>query len=461
MRWLLALIAVAWPAWACSCTEPAPACERFHQARVVFTGTVLDHNDDNSGRYTQVTSYLVRVDEAFRGLAVDQKEIFIDPGSLTSCYTHYETGKQYLFYAWGEGNAVTASYSGPAVTVKPFPERWAAKKDFKTYNTGMCSGSKPRAVAEDDVNWMRASLKGETLTRVYGSVYQNYRTFLTTGANAPLPGARIVLQSGSKELVRAANSDGDFSFEGVEPGSYELFAEQAPYHQRIQVAAGGCAQRVLSVQSNGQITGSVVDHTGKAASNVRVELVRVLPGGNTAPVYSVWADTDGDGHFHMTETPGGTFVVGVNIGSIPHAEEPWPATYYPGVPSFQEAKIFELKAHENAGSIALKLPPPLPLRSIRVHVYWADGTEVVSGARAFAEPVHPRYQYNIAEPSNIGVTSGNVVTFRVLQEYAYKVRADWFAMTRTGMFHVLSDPIVVPAGREASAVHIRLQGNKP
>lgn len=67
----------------------------------MFLGTVLDHNDDGSGRFAQWTAYLVKVDESFRGLAPSQKEVFIDPGSLTSCYREYQVGKQYLFVADG------------------------------------------------------------------------------------------------------------------------------------------------------------------------------------------------------------------------------------------------------------------------------------------------------------------------------------------------------------------------
>ena len=81
-RWLTSLL-LCQALWPCTCGPDswAPACESYYSAGAVFLGTVLDHNDDGSGKFTQRTEYLVRVDERFRGVNSTQKEVFVDPGS--------------------------------------------------------------------------------------------------------------------------------------------------------------------------------------------------------------------------------------------------------------------------------------------------------------------------------------------------------------------------------------------
>ena len=106
-RWLLA----AGVAWGCTCSAPLPPCELFGRAGAVFSGVVLDTNEDGRGGFSKTTLYLVRVEEGFHGLAPEQKEVFVDPGSFTSCYTYFEVGKKYLFYA-GPGAVASVSFTG-------------------------------------------------------------------------------------------------------------------------------------------------------------------------------------------------------------------------------------------------------------------------------------------------------------------------------------------------------------
>ena len=171
-RWLLAAGVV----WGCTCSAPLPPCELFDRSRAVFSGVVLDTNEDGRGGFSKTTLYLVRVEEGFRGLAPEQKEVFVDPGSFTSCYTYFEVGKKYLFYA-GPGAIASVSFTGRRGEAVAFPSQWQEKKDLKVYSVPMCSGSKDWHDAQEDVDWIRSRLRGETSTRVFGQAVQRISEF--------------------------------------------------------------------------------------------------------------------------------------------------------------------------------------------------------------------------------------------------------------------------------------------
>jgi hypothetical protein len=60
MPMLAKLWLVSMPLMSCTCGPGAwaPLCETFHGAKTAFLGTVLDHNDNGSGEFTQWVSYL-------------------------------------------------------------------------------------------------------------------------------------------------------------------------------------------------------------------------------------------------------------------------------------------------------------------------------------------------------------------------------------------------------------------
>src|SRR6266700_440261 len=69
--------------FACSCGRPAPACVYARNAKVIFLGKVTFTNEDHSGTFLQQTLVRFQVEEAFKGLSADAREVWIDPGSFT------------------------------------------------------------------------------------------------------------------------------------------------------------------------------------------------------------------------------------------------------------------------------------------------------------------------------------------------------------------------------------------
>lgn len=218
----------------CSCGPRlfAPACEVFHETAAVFTCTVLDHNDDGSGKFTQSTLYLVRVDERFSGLDARQKEVFIDPGSFTSCYAQYRSGQQYLFFAGQRGNFAAVTVTRPQRPGKPLPKRWAGKQDVRVYSANVCSGSKPTSAVQHvapDLAWLRSQSRGGAKSRVYGYTVQNLQASISVPASPMthfiLGSAKVTLSNEELRLETTSRSTGEYSFEGIPPGAYVITAE--------------------------------------------------------------------------------------------------------------------------------------------------------------------------------------------------------------------------------------------
>jgi hypothetical protein len=440
---MIGLVVFAGMGWGCSCSEAAPACELFPSSSAVFVGKVVWGNDEKIGRSTRTTLYRVRVEEAFRGLGAEEREVLIDPGSYTSCYTQYVVGETYLFYAGSMGNVVATTLMGRgAGPAKALP---AGMEKLKVYVAAMCSGSKEMVRAGEDLAWIRRAVRGETGTRVYGVAYQHRYGSWPDRGDVPLAGAKVVL-AGAVRQEATSGPEGGYSFDGVAPGRYRLWAERAPwtgsYEWPIVVREGGCVARSLRLESHGVVAGMVQG----GVSGVMVELVRVLADGTLEKGPSLWTETDRGGKFQLVNVPAGRFRLGVNVVSPMTARRPY-------LPS-QLAKDLELTPTGEVRGLVVPLRAPGAMRMLRVRVFWADGREVTKGARAWAMPVEREERLSMGTDAK----DGNVVTLRVMEAYSYRVVADWFSMAGGKFDNVRSAEVVLPPGKGDVVLDIRLEG---
>jgi len=132
--------------WPCDCPAPRPACA-YIGADAIFLGKVSFTNDDGSGTFTQATLVRFDVEESFKGISPDTKQVWVDPGSFTSCYENYRLGERYLIFAQSTGQIPGDS---PLITVmqgkantKPFPPGFDPVHPPRVYWAPECSGSRP------------------------------------------------------------------------------------------------------------------------------------------------------------------------------------------------------------------------------------------------------------------------------------------------------------------------------
>lgn len=466
------LASIGEPILACTCVsyEPVRARERYHDSPVVFRGRVIDHNDDGSSKYAQYTLYRFEVVEAFKGIPTDRKEIFVDPGSQSSCYTTFESGKDTLFFLSNpRDQARVRGYfaPGPAETPgKPFPAAWKGREAEPVYSTNICGPVKQVGPDDPDLAWLRSPAKDDprALGCVEGRVAQNLSGHTLVADAAPVRDALVsVTARGAFRREVRADSEGFFRADGVPPGEV-TFQVTSPVLGKaftafrtlpILVPPAGCAVINPFFQTTATISGQVVDAEGRPARYVRVELGRRLENGRVRIIPNTWAETDGAGMYMIREVPIGPILLAVNLNGAPKTRMPFDPVYAPGTQDLRSARVFDLRPDEALEGVNLRLPPPLPFGVLRVDVLWPDGSPATDGARAVADDARSaRADFARASPSS------NRINLQLALGRKYVVSADW--LSRGAKFLVVeSEPLAVEFTRDGQTVEIRLREPKP
>lgn len=232
---LILMAAVAPPAWPCSCRAPKPACA-YIGADAIFLGRVSYTNDDGSGTFVQATLVRFDVEEIFKGIPAGTKQVWVDPGSFTSCYEDYHLGERYLIVAHRQGmlprDSAAMTVAHGKLNGKPLPPGIDPAHPPVIYSAPECSGSRPAdrfPHIEMDYAMLRAYRAGQALPRVFGRVYlAPYRGW--PELNGPqLGGARVTVTNNETTLRTTTRADGTFALAEAPPGVYSVWAELAPF----------------------------------------------------------------------------------------------------------------------------------------------------------------------------------------------------------------------------------------
>lgn len=356
--------------FACECGAPAPACAYVSAAPVVFIGTPVYSNDDGSGTFIQQTFYKFTIEEIFKGLPEGTKEIWVDPGSFTSCYAEYKIGTKLLVFA---SERKFASVDTAAITIansagrrKPLPPGFDA--NVPVYYAPECTGTREVASATDDIKWLRLWKQGDVQARIQGVVRD--------GLDSLLPGVKITATSHNRDLTASTDASGTFTIEPVQPGKYELSATLSGYDllskPQVEVPEHSCGYARFYMAASGALSGRVVDQSGRPAAGIELNLARMQ--GSEMIFPSIHPETTKvGGFFRYAELPEGDYLIGVNLRSQPDVDTPYAPTYAPGVPSREGAQVFHLGRGQQLSHIRIQLPPRLRLRTIHVEVHWPDG----------------------------------------------------------------------------------------
>jgi hypothetical protein len=368
--------------FACDCGAPAPACAYISAAPVVFVGTPVYSNDDGSGTFLQQTLYKFTIDEIFKGLPEGTKEVWVDPGSFTSCYAEYEIGTKLLVFA-SEGKLIPVDTAAmtvakPAGKQKPLPPGFDPKK--RVYYAPECTGTRDAATAADDIAWLRSWKKGYTQTRIQGLVFD--------ALDWPLSGVKVTATGHTGNVEATTDATGAFSIEPVEPGEYDLKATLAsydlPWKPKVAVLEHSCGYAKLSMGSTGALSGAVKDESGRPLAGVELDLARMRGSEETFPSMPHVTSKAG-GSFRYEDLPGGDYLIGVNLDSQPNVDTPYARTYAPGVSDRGQAQVFHLVPGQKLSNIRIQLAPRLRLRTIHVQVRWPDGSSVGEGVSVTAD----------------------------------------------------------------------------
>jgi hypothetical protein len=406
---------------ACECGPPAAACAYVNRAGVVFVGKVVFSNDDQSGTFVQQTLVRFEVEDSFKGLPSGTRDVWIDPGSFTSCYAEYHVGERWLIFAYNGFRmpADTAAVSVvPGQNVKPLPPGIDPNKPPTVYSAPECSGSRlitpeTQASVDADFQYLRRFKAGIALPTVTGRV--NPRDF-DFPSDEGLASVRVTLSGNGLALSTLTDSNGRYSFDPVPVGKYSLGASLPSYlptlrRQTVEVPASGCGYADFVMVGTGVIQGLLVDHAGRPLSNVEVDIVRVGIDGQPDNSKSGRTKSDRSGSYRFANLPHGTFQIGVNLLVAPDAKTPYKQTLWihDGNPSIH------LNPGQKKDLSPLRLPVPAKAHRIDVEVHWPDGRPG-QGVTVWGEIGN--------EPGDYGETDAQGVThLELLEGFTYNVEA--------------------------------------
>lgn len=450
-----ALAVLSRAAVACDC-HAYPVCFYVSHADIIFLGKVTYSNDNGLGTFVQATLVRFEVEEVFKGQPTNPHEVWIDPGSFTSCYAEYQVGKRYLVFAssnWDFTHIIaTTIIKGPGPP-KPLPPGFDRDHPPTVYLAPECTGTRevPEQVDLGDLAFLRSWKAGKTVTRVYGRVLDHAYAAWPQPDPPALRGATVTLTGATLRRTATTDSHGAYSFTGIPAGQYSLSAALDGYRGfpnafAFDLAPGTCGYAEFDMITDGVLEGTVNSSLGRPVKGIEVRVQRVLPGG--ALDFVGFQITDKRGAFLFSDVPQGDFQLGVNLDSAPTAAQPYPRFYFPGT---TQPTSIHLNLHEHRRGLVLKLPPPLKIRTVGVRVAWADSTPV-AGATVSAFGVDGEI-VEVAQTDKSGYAK-----LRCLADVTYQIEAQkWLRGSGPlGRVAAKSERSELPAGFSSGIIKLKL-----
>jgi hypothetical protein len=341
-------------------------------------------DDDNSGRFTQRTLVKFDVKEAFKGLHPGTHDVWVDPGSFTSCYAEYVPGRRYLVFGYGATrmptDAAAMSVAGHSASVaKPLPPGIDPLKPPLVYFAPECSGTRSMTgeyyeerPGPFDLEYLRQYRAGTATTSIMGKIFED-ETFGMYVAPV-LPGVAVKLYGNGLRRLAHTDSDGYYRFFSLPAGKYSVEPVLAPYESKqgttvVESPPTGCAAVNFDMIAQGRIEGRLLDHSGNAAAGINVEIRRLTKDGKYLDSAQKRAKTDIAGHYVFEKLPSGDFKIGVNLVAPPDTQTPYARTAW----SDHGRELMRLTAGQQMQISEFTLPVRYRVRTAEVQVRWPDG----------------------------------------------------------------------------------------
>jgi hypothetical protein len=196
-------------------TDTSTVCDRYQQSDLIFTGsaettwiTLLDTRKSPIHKRSEKSKrvrFLVR--EWYKGKRRDTVEVWFPPAD---CPLKIEANQTYLLYAH------------------------LNKDNGRTESTG-CMGTVPVASAASDILYLTAAQLGpDHATRIFG--------------NAGTASVNVLAQSGIDKRYAIADANGQFVFDGLKAGEWNLSPVGAAASKPVQLTPNSCVMVDLSAQ---------------------------------------------------------------------------------------------------------------------------------------------------------------------------------------------------------------------
>ena len=430
---ILAYLALSNICMACECIGAERPCEHLRGSDAVFVGRVLDTVpvkrpvDKDSYRAGYIMHFAVE-NSLLGALGA---EITIETGGGGGdCGTPLPVGDKFLIFAYKNENG----------------QLW----------TGMCSGN--RQLGNDPSS---------------DQLVEQYRTLVQTGTGSifgrvvstkpvwdgddvrdgpdenPMRGTVVRAKSGEFTTTTKTLEDGSYEFDRLPNGTYTIapeirsnldFDHENEDRYQADVANGGCANISFKLEPNTRIRGHLA-----WPDNLELKLIQVV----ALPTHlkdlnqysGQWDLTDENNRFDIWPLPPGDYYVGVNIGSSPKADAPFPPTYYPGVTRRQAATIIHIREGETK-ELNLSLPEVAKPRKVHFVAIGLDGKPL---RKIYVQLEDLRHPGDADSYENIDLDDSGAGTLTIYSEYSYHLHGShWVSYGNDWC----SEPVIIPAGTD-------------
>ena len=351
---------------ACTCAESSsPPCAACWRADAVFVGSVtaIIPPSQKPTRDLPEATLRLSVEEAFRGAAVGTT-LEIATLSGTSCDSHFDVGERCLVYAHRD-------LTSGRLHILP------------------CDRTARLSAAYEDLSYIRGLSVGPS---------QSILGKLSEGKYDPLSNILIKVDGATKEYQTVTDDRGNYKIDIAQPGAYRvrLFVpfsaitinqpefrvdrteKQTILEYKLEISSGRCDYREthlakVDLTARAEISGKVVDTQGKGVADLTLYLYPATGQSLSGGDYEL-ATTDTQGNYSFRTLKGGRYWLGVNLGKMPDVGAPYPTTFYPGVPSPEQATILSLSEGQRLIERDIQLPPKLVEREVTGEIVWTDGS---------------------------------------------------------------------------------------
>jgi hypothetical protein len=383
----------------CECVAPPPPCEAVGQSDLVFLGTVTEV-------ITQPGSFFktarMNVDDTFKGSLNKTVDLF-DDGICDG--PDLQPGKQYLMY--------TSGFPGGGIPARG------------------CTRSRRIEDADEDLRFLRQYKTGNVATQISGTVRfrpdEPEDSKLGDAGRVPLGDVRVTLSGDGIQLGATTTPLGRYSFSNIAPGEYTVDAQLAGYRiifaqPPFKLGVNGCLEANLLMKIDRRVAGKVLDSSGSPVKGALIEMV------STDPKLKRWEkpvlldESHEKGHYAMDGVPPGEYYLGVNIGSTPTKEYPYPTVYYPNTLDPLAAVPIRVTAGPSVQEFDLRVARKLPLVTIRGIVQMADGKPPLPQDRPQVRIKEPGL-YGQIEQETIAIAADGRFEFELCEGIEYSAFA--------------------------------------
>jgi Carboxypeptidase regulatory-like domain len=347
------------------CVQVSPPCQAYWNASAVFVGRV--ETIKRVGTTRRVTFTVL---DAFRGVTASTLEVSTEPAGQR-CSLSFRIGHEYIVYAArSEGGELTTSRCLRTRDVEDAGADLAYARDVKQGNAAA----------------------GQITGRVM--VLPRDLTGRATGPPLPLPDIEVtVARDGVSESI-ATDRTGDFRVDSRGPGTYrvgvtvpERFYSDAPSALVTLGDQRSCAHVIQTLYDNGQITGRVIDASGRPVAGLTVEF-DTASSVSTAP--DSWKRraggrrtvTDRGGRYTLGRIPAGRFVLSLPPAPARATSGGLLRVFHPGVELASAATRLTLAAGERRDLADFRIPAGQKYVAVSGVVFDAGGA-LAEGARVF------------------------------------------------------------------------------